>query len=639
MLLNWLDAREATEAGAALADEFFLHDASDSARGRSKAGHPAAHGKDLQKFLQRFLQRVDRDVRPLRLNVFKRAKLANSFKWRLLEKGVDGSIVDELTQALVVRLTTRINSAAPQPHEVGATAPRALGASLQSLVEKGTEHLARNAYTEAVACYDEALSVDPRNAIVRNNLGAALSKIGRYQEAEDQFRRAIGIKETYADAHGNLGAVLQWQGRYAESETQLRRALKLKPTYLEAQVSLGRTLVFLGRLGDAKGHFDKALRLAPRNVFALVGMAQIASLDGRLGEAETLYKRALEIAPLASGAWAGLVGLRKMTVADGPWLKGAEQAAASGLPPIEEANLRYAVGKYYDDVGDFTRAFRNYECANELQKKLARPYDRAAHAHFVDDLIETYTRAALARTSPGAGDSARPVLVTGMMRSGTSLVEQIIASHPAAVGAGELDFWRNAVGKYEAALRRQMPGEPLTRKLAAGYLRELDAYSSSASRVVDKATVNSDYLGIVRSVLPNARMIYLQRDPVDTCLSCYFQQFSPAVDFAMDMSDLAHYYREHRRLMSHWRSALPEGCLLEVPYADLIADQEVWTRRIVEFVGLEWDARCLNFHQTERTVLTASFWQVRQKLYKSSIGRWRNYQKFIGPLLELKDIA
>jgi hypothetical protein len=184
-----------------------------------------------------------------------------------------------------------------------------------------------------------------------------------------------------------------------------------------------------------------------------------------------------------------------------------------------------------------------------------------------------------------------------------------------------------------------MPGEPLTRKLAAGYLRELDAYSSSASRVVDKATVNSDYLGIVRSVLPNARMIYLQRDPVDTCLSCYFQQFSPAVDFAMDMSDLAHYYREHRRLMSHWRSALPEGCLLEVPYADLIADQEVWTRRIVEFVGLEWDARCLNFHQTERTVLTASFWQVRQKLYKSSIGRWRNYQKFIGPLLELKDIA
>ncbi|HEY6824575.1 MAG TPA: sulfotransferase, partial [Steroidobacteraceae bacterium] len=147
----------------------------------------------------------------------------------------------------------------------------------------------------------------------------------------------------------------------------------------------------------------------------------------------------------------------------------------------------------------------------------------------------------------------------------------------------------------------------------------------------------SEYLGLIHGVFPRARIIYLQRDALDTCLSCYFQQFSPQMNYATDLANLAHYYREHRRLMAHWRNVLPPQSLLEVPYAELIADQEKWTRKIVDFVGLPWDARCLEFYTTERTVNTASVWQVRQKIYASSIGRWRNYQKFIGPLLELRD--
>lgn len=268
----------------------------------------------------------------------------------------------------------------------------------------------------------------------------------------------------------------------------------------------------------------------------------------------------------------------------------------------------------------------------------ADPYERDVHARFVDDMTRVYTREALARAAAGASDSQKPVFVVGMMRSGTTLVEQIIGSHPAVSAAGELTFWSEVLRKHESTLRREPPSDKLRAKVAADCLRTLGAYSSDALRVVDKAPVNSDYLGIIHAVFPNARMIYVRRDPIDVCLSCYFQQFSATLNFTMDLSDLAHYYREHRRLVAHWRAVLPAGTLLEVPYAELVADQETWTRRMVEFLGLEWDARCLDFQQTKRTVTTASYWQVRQKIYRGSVGRWQNYKKFIGPLLALKDL-
>jgi hypothetical protein len=180
--------------------------------------------------------------------------------------------------------------------------------------------------------------------------------------------------------------------------------------------------------------------------------------------------------------------------------------------------------------------------------------------------------------------------------------------------------------------------EARTRKLAESYLKVLEQHSPTALRVVDKSTFNTDHLGLIHLVLPQARIIYVQRDPIDTCLSCYFQDFANVASFTMDLQDLAHYYREHHRLISHWRSVLPEETLLVVPYAELVADPETWSRRMIEFIGLEWDARCLQFHQTRRAVLTASNWQVRQPVYSRSLQRWRNYEKFVGPLLNLREL-
>ena len=638
MLLKLLDTREAAEVGVALADNFISRTAPSRPAGARRGPiPPPPQGRVLQRVLEKFLLHVDREARPLRLNILRKARLANSFKWRLREKGFEQRLVDELTEALVLRLSANQGGSVPSDEAAPGSKRRSASREAQALHTRGNEFLARGAYAEALECYQQLVNLNSRDAAARNGLGIALAQLAHYSEAEDQFRRAIGIRPAFPEAHFNLAGVLQSTGRFDESEMPLRRALKLKPSYVEAGVSLGMSLIRLGRLREATDYYVRALRAAPGNVQALVGMGQIEALNGRFAEAEAAYRRALEVDPGASNAWAAMVWVRRMTPADGAWLKRAEKIAASSLTPGDESTIHFAIGKYCDDVGDFARAFRSYERANELHKLRAVPYNPEARTRFVDDMVRVYSRETLSRVRAGASDSSRPVFVVGMARSGTSLVEQIIASHPAAFGAGELTFWRGVVYKHETAIRKELLAEPLRKKLAEAYLRVLAGHSRDALRVVNKQPLNSDFLGLLHSALPNARMIYLRRDPIDTCLSCYFQQFPPVMNFTMDLADLAHYFREHQRLMAHWRSVLPRETLLEVPYEELVAEQGKWTRRMLDFLGLEWDERCLRFHETPRTVLTASHWQVRQKIYRSSLGRWRNYEKFIGPLLELRD--
>jgi tetratricopeptide (TPR) repeat protein len=634
MLLNWLNGREAAAVGTALADEVLLQTASDARANGSPDG--GRQRQALQSFLQRFLQKVDREARPLQLNLYKRAKLANTFKWRLLDKGIERPIVDELTQALVLRLTpVRAASRSAQlPAPSSAKAPPS--GNIHTLLARASDHMARGAWAEAVECYEELLRVDPRHAVARSNLGAAFCNLGRYAEAEAQFRQTIQVNPKYADGYSNLGTVLRWRGAVDESEAPLRRAIKLKPAHVDAQINLSITLVLKGRWREAKSLLERVLRVAPNNVAALVSMGQIAAPEGRFAEAEEMFRRAAEVDPQAPAPWAAMVWLRKMKPEDAAWAERAEQIAAGGPAPVEEATLRYAMGKYYDDVGDFKRAFRSYQRANELRKMVVEPYDRDSRTRFVDDMIRTYTRETVAPRREGASDSTRPVFVVGMPRSGTSLVEQILASHPAVKGAGELPFWSDAMRRHEPELRAVPVGAPLAGKLASAYLRILETHSPGALRVIDKATFNSEYLGVIHGVLPQARMIYVRRDPIDSCLSCYFTQLSGQMNFTLDLTDLAHYYHEHQRLVAHWRNVLPPGVLLDVPYEELVADQEGWTRKMIDFLGLEWDERCLDFHRTERTVTTASFWQVRQKIFKSSVARWHHYKEFIGPLRSLR---
>ena len=632
MILEWFNAREAVAAGTTLA-EYVQSDALAATR------HKQARAGSTGPGIQSFLHRAASETRSLRLNLFKRAKLLAAFRSRLLAQGLDQNTADELTHLLVVQLSGRKHSQVPDSSVRSGSVESGSSRHVPTLLAEADSRFAEGKHTETADRLREVLEIAPRLAIAHANLGVTLCRLGKFGEAEQELRRAIELKPNCAAAQLALGTLLRAKGDISASEIALRRAVKQDPRDPQALVDLGITLGMQSRLSDARSCIEKALRLTPGGASALCGLGWLTSREGRFEEAERLYRRALESDPRKAVAWAALVQLRPMKIADQDWLDGAEQVLESGTPLLEEAKLRFAMGKYFDDLQKYSRAFEQYKRANELQKLLAAPYDRTARTRFVDEMIRVYTREKVTHLAEGASDSERPIFVTGMMRSGTSLVEQIIASHPRAAGAGELDFWNTTAYKRPDLRQREEHDASFTRKLAALYLKALNRHSTDASRVVDKATFNSDHLGLIHKVFPRARILYLRRDPIDTCLSCYFQDFANAAAFTMDLGDLAHYYREHHRLVSHWRAVLPKDVFLEVPYAELVADQERWSRRIIEFIGLEWDPKVLEFEKTERAVLTASNWQVRQKMYSSSVGRWKNYQKYIGPLLKLHDLS
>lgn len=626
MVFKYFNASEATEIGVSLADEF----ASGIISVRSEKKPPKSHGPGIREILAR----ADRDVRPLQLNFYKKAKFANSFKWRLLEKGVEPALADEVTQSVILHLAKQSQDSGSD--RIGAnSSPGAGTGKLNDLIARAGKAQAEGNHEEAAALYREFIGFVPRHADAFNNLGVALFSLGRYEEAEQCYRQALEIDPELAGAYCNLADLLQANPK--EAEECLRRALRINPKYLEARINLGVCLANSGREHEAKTSFKKALKIAPNSPEALLGLGRIARTEGRFSDAETLIGRALKSRPKLPGALAALHGTRKMSFADAGWLTTAEETAGSGISLWEESELRFAIGKYHDDVGQYDLAFHSYRRGNELLKSVAQSYNRNAHSDFANDMTRGHSQQALAAFGEGGSASMKPIFVLGMPRSGTSLTEQIIASHPAAKGAGELDFWLDAARLHQAELRQGVVGEKTRKALAEEYLRVLERKCPDAARVVDKTPINSDYVGLIHSVFPRARIIHMSRDPIDTSLSIYFQRFSTAMRFSMDLSDIADYYRVHQRLMSHWSTALPAGTMLEVPYEKLVTDQEAWTRKILDFLELEWDARCLSFHETQRSVSTASAWQVRQKIYTQSVQRWRNYEKFIGPLKGLKD--
>jgi tetratricopeptide (TPR) repeat protein len=367
----------------------------------------------------------------------------------------------------------------------------------------------------------------------------------------------------------------------------------------------------------------------------MVLLADINADRGQFAESEALFRRAISIAPELPEAWAGIARWRKMTNSDAPWLAEVQRIAGQRLRPPKEAYLRYALGKYFDDVQDFEQAFHNFRRANELAKLYAAKHDRRRLTLAVDRIINACDHTWALRLRVDAAASSRPVFIVGMPRSGTTLAEQILASHPSVFGAGELPFWEAASTIDGRRTPNDDASGSVLNKFADDYLQLLANLSPEALRVVDKMPGNFMFLGLIHSALPNAHIIHMRRDPIDTCLSIYFQHFQSAHSYTNDLEDLAHYYTEYLRIMKHWRSVLPYNSLLDVTYEGLVDDPQTWSRRMLEFVGLPWDSRCLEFHRTERTIITASKWQVRQKISRASVGRWRNYEKNIAPLMKL----
>ena len=509
-----------------------------------------------------------------------------------------------------------------------SVAPNNLGQALAALGRR----------EDAVASFRQALALDSGYVDALNNLGNVLRDLGQRREAAVLHRRAVERDPARAESHCNLGTTLFESRRVEEAVACFRKALALKPDYAPAHVSLAAALRQQRRPADAEASCRAALAIDPNYVEAQFSLGELKADRGEFAEAEQLFRRAIELKPDFSFAYSSIATHRAMTLADNAWLEGAEALLAKPLPLAQEVSLRYALGKYCDDVGRYDDAFGYYRQANELSRRHGASYDGAKLTERIARIIRSFDAAYVRESRPGASASELPVFIVGMPRSGTSLTEQILASHPSVFGAGEVIFWNDAFAACEKAQLEGREVADLIPGMAKDYLARLASLSGgTALRVVDKMPANFLYAGLIHAAFPRARIIHMQRHPIDTCLSIYFQNFFNIGPYAHDLGDLAHYYGEYRRITDHWRAVLPATTLLEIPYEALIEDQEGWTRRLLDFVGLPWDPRCLDFHRTDRVVITASKWQVRQKIHAGSTGRWRHYEKFVGPLQRLTD--
>jgi len=485
----------------------------------------------------------------------------------------------------------------------------------------------------AEAGYRRALAFMPRYPEALNNLGALLRQMGRPEEALACFDSALAQAPELTAALLNLARLHHAQGRLEAAADGYRRALATEPGLVEAEAGLGRVLRALGRGAEAEPHLRRALALKPGLATAQADLGQVLDELGRHEEAAAAFEAAIRARPDFTRAYLGLVRCKRFSADDGELLERVEGfVRGAQLAEDDAINLHYALGKIRDDLGEYDRAWRHYAEANRLQH-LSMSYDGAEHARLIDRLIQSFTPEFIARGRAAGSDSEVPVFIVGMARSGTTLVEQILSSHPEVEAGGELRVMHQEIMELD---RRRYAPEAM-RAAAERYLAQLRADAPGARRVTDKWPYNHLHLGVIHLLFPRARILHCVRDPVDTCLSIHFQRFTESHPYACDLEDLAFFYRQYRRLMDHWRRVLPPETLLEVRYEELVADPERVSREMVQFCGLDWDAACLQFHSKAGAVRTPSSWQVRQPIYTRSVQRWRNYEPYIGPLLGLRD--
>ncbi len=481
-----------------------------------------------------------------------------------------------------------------------------------------------------------AVALLPQDAQVRYQLGCVLYGLGRLDEAAASHWEAVQINPKYAVAFSALGRVLTDQGRFSDAAESYRRALMANPSDAQTHLALARLLRTYNRLDDAEGLCRRALQLVPQFAQAHVFLGDLVADRGQFLAAEGFYREALAIQPDLAEAWIGLGRYRSALDNGTEWLVHAQRVGKTQLPLHSAVDIRLMIGKHFDETGDYDQAFASITEANELTKSYGLKFDRERATSQVDKIIKTYDRSWLSANTDG-DDSDRPIFIVGMPRSGTGLTEHILAAHPQVFGAGENAFWLGATASYEEAASNGAPLPDFKTKMSSEYLALLQRISKDAARVTNSLPSNYLVLGLIHAALPGARIVHLQRYPLDTCLSIYRHNFLTAYAYAADLGNIAHQYEQYLRLMDHWRAVLPPGVLMEISYESLVQDHGTCSQKILEFVGLPWDSHCLNFHENDRAVLTASNWQFRQKMHATSVSRWRHYDKFLDPLKRLLD--
>ena len=522
-----------------------------------------------------------------------------------------------------------------------------------------------------IECCRAACRLQPDRPDYHYNLGLSLMARGDLDAAIDHLRGAIGLKPDFAWAHNNLGNALLLKGEKAAALDHLRQAVRLDPSSAQAHSNLGSALLNLGEHHAALVHYQEAARLRPDLAGSHNNLGNVLHATGRLDESEACYRAAIRLQPDLVAAHAGLgrvleelgdldqaiaalrealrheprnaLVLARLATAMPAALSESEREsiesllASANLPPEQRWPLLFGLAGAVDARGEFDRAASLTFEANALQRtafrKRGMDYDPEAHRTFVDRLIAAFTPEFFARVRGCGLETERPVFVVGMPRSGTTLVEQVLASHPRVFGAGELrlvpetfDSLPQTTGRTESPLDciKHLDRESIER-IANLHMGALMALNDSADRIVDKLPENTLYLGLIAVLFPRAKVIHCRRDLRDVALSCWTTHFAN-LRWACDLHHVETRIREYRRLMNHWHAVLPVR-MLELDYEAMVADPERSSRELVAWCGLEWDPACREFYKARRRVRTTSIAQVRQPIYGRSVGRWKNYEQ------------
>ncbi len=488
-------------------------------------------------------------------------------------------------------------------------------------------------FADAAAVLTRAVALRPDAAAAHAALGGAYDRQNLHGQAIEAYRRAVELNGGLGPVHHRLGELYALASRPEEAARHLDHAADIDPNTTHARLCRSDAQLLRGDLADAERWAREAVALEATSSAAQGTLGGMLYAQGRFDEAAGCFEAALRLDPTMAKCWDGLARCKSYSQADASVVEAMRALLRrSDLGEGQRMTLHFALGKVYDDCGDYAHAMEAFDAANRLRAK-DRAFDRAGFAALVDRNIETFTREVVARNAASGSSDQTPLFVVGMYRSGTTLAEQIVSSHPDVAAGGELTVWTPTEMEPDAATGRFDPDG--ARPAMAKYLSALHKIGPLAARVTDKLPFNFLRLGAIHSMMPRARIIHCRRDPIDTCLSIYSTPFNSRMSFAARKDDLVFCYQQYRRMMDHWREVLPADILLEVDYERLVEDRDAQTRRMVAFTGLGWNDLCLAPQHNPRPISTSSAWQARQPVYATSLHRWRRYEPWIGELRQL----
>lgn len=491
-------------------------------------------------------------------------------------------------------------------------------------------------FVSAITFYHKALKGKPDDPILMAGLAKAYIGLGRYPEAKVVLRKALQINDRCVEAIATQASLLLTaRSSYPAAIEWLEKAIKLHSTDPSIHTNLPLVLGILGRHEEAMDYAEKALRRFPNSPNVLYAVARTYGAAGQMKDAERVAMKAIQIRPSYGAAYRQLSVGKRFTMDDKRIIEQAEtQLCMGGMTPTNKLDFLFALGKMHDDLGNCDKAFSYFQQANALTKVTDKPDNSRHLLRFQKKLLSKMSGI---DSSSSLHDVVTPIFIVGMPRSGTSLVEQIIASHPQAEGAGELNEMHQITNALYRLSRKKMllcietfstPDESSWQHHSEEYLAALRAGRERVTYITDKMPANYHSLGLIALMFPHARIVHVIRHPLDVCLSCYFQSFL-GLPWSNDLHWVAETYRDYRRIMEEWKKILPEGKIVDIHYEQLIADSETESRRLIEACGLDWDPVCLDYSSNSRDVQTASVWQVRQPIYQTSKMRWVPYAKHL----------